>query len=137
MRFDRTVAVRQVELTSSVAGCGGQTTPSDRASEAQLIEMGRVVIRDATSQHKPFPGICGNFEALQLADDFQRAVLTAHLCSRSNMLPSQQPVHELRGCDRFNLLAQGRDRQPMNPRQQPAFAPLDFKWRGHAVALQR
>src|SRR6267154_4537704 len=40
------------------------------------------------------------------------------------MLPTQQPIHELCGRDRLNLLPQCSDRQPMNTRQQSTVAPF-------------
>jgi len=36
-----------------------------------------------------------NFKALQLADHFERAVLASHLRARGDVLPAQEPLHEL------------------------------------------
>ena len=103
-----------------------QAAPSDRACQAQLIEVRGIVIGDSARQHKPLPRAGGNLKPLQLADDFERAMLTPHLRTGSDVLPAQQPVHELRRGDRRDLLAQRRDGQPMNASQQTALAPLGF-----------
>jgi hypothetical protein len=42
-----------------------------------------------------------------------------------DVLPLKQKAHELGGSDRLDFLAQPADRQPMDPRQEPAVTPLD------------
>ena len=86
--------------------------------------MRGIVVRDSAGENEALPGIGGNLESLQLAKDFERAMLAAHLRAGSDMLPAQQPVHELRGRYRLDLLAQRGDRQAMNASQQAALAPL-------------
>src|SRR5208282_2252971 len=105
-------------------GVRRQAAPSDRACQAQLIEVRWIVVGDSASEHKPFPRARRNFKPLQLADHFERSVLASHLSAGSYMLPAQEPVHELRRGDRGDLLAQRRDRQTMNASQQTALAPL-------------
>ena len=103
-----------------------EPSPADRSRQAKLIQMRRIVIRDSPSENKALPRTRRNFETLQLAQHFERSMLAPYLRSRSNMLPAQQPIHELRRRDRFDLLAQSRHRQAMNARQQSPFAPLDL-----------
>src|SRR5208337_5696097 len=94
--------------------------------QAQLIEVRRIVVRDSAAEHKAFPRARRNFKPLQLANDFERPMFAPYLCTRSQVLPAQQPIHELRSRDRLDLLAQGCDRQAMNPSQQTPLAPLGF-----------
>ena len=71
------------------------------------------------------PGIRRNFETLQLSQRLQQTALAAQLRLRSDVLPTQQPAHELRCRHRLNLLAQRGYRKVMDARQQPPLAPLD------------
>ena len=105
-------------------GMRRQPSPADGAGQAELIEPGGIVIRDAPRQNLALPGIGGNFKSLQLAQNLERGALALHLSARRHMLPAQQPAHELRGSDRLNLFAQRGHRQAMNSRQQPPLAPL-------------
>ena len=114
-----------------------QPSPADRSGKAKLIQPFGIVVRNAPCQHLPLPGVGGNFKSLQLAKYLKRGALALHLRSQGNMLPAQQPAHELRRCDRLDLLAQSCDSQPMNARQQPAVAPFVLVllvWRGPALS---
>ena len=92
-----------------------------------MIEnLGRVT-RDALPQNPVFPGVGGRFKALQLPQNFQHAALSGELRTRSGMLPAQKPAHELRRRDRLNLLAQFADGEPVDAREQTAFAPLRLR----------
>src|SRR5260370_25044621 len=103
-----------------------RTAGSDRAWQAQLIEVRRIVVGDSACQHKTFPRARRNLKTLQLANHFKSAVLSPNLCARSDVLPAQKPSHELRRRDWGDLLAQGCDRQAMNARQQTPLAPLSL-----------
>src|SRR5262249_33676590 len=83
-----------------------ESSPSNRSGKTQLIEVRRLVARDSAAEYIALPGTRGNFETLQLAQDFERAVFAADLCPGSKVLPAQQPIHELRCGHGFNLLAQ-------------------------------
>ena len=72
------------------------------------------------------PGIGGGLESLQLPDDFEHASFSNNLRAWGDVLPAQQPAHELSSSDRLNLLAQRAEREPVNARQQPAITP--FNW---------
>ncbi len=79
--------------------------------------MRGIVARNSSREHKAFPRARRDFETLQLTKHFKRSVFAPYLSPGSNVLPAQQPVHELRRRHRLDLLAEGRDRQPMNTRQ--------------------
>src|SRR5580698_6608175 len=129
----------------------GQPAPAHHSRQAKLIEITRLVVEDSSPEYKSLPGVRRHFESLQLTNDLERAMLAAHLRPRSDVLPPQQPIHELRGGDRLDLFAQRGDGEPMNPRQQSPFAPFNFRrvrrdlmrralvWRGHSCphALKR
>src|SRR5947199_7872346 len=83
-----------------------KTSPSHRARQTELVEMCRLVTGNAAPENVPFPCTSRNFKALELPDNFQRAVLAAHLRSRSDVLPPQQHIHELRSRHLLDLLAQ-------------------------------
>ncbi len=101
-----------------------QASPADCSGEAKLIEPLGIVVGDAAGQNLPLPGVGGNFKSLKLAHDFERGALALNLSSRRHMLPAQEPLHELGGGDRLNLLAQSGHGQAMDARQQPPLAPL-------------
>ena len=52
------------------------------------------------------------------------------------MLPAKQPVHELRGSDGLDLLAEPAECELVNAREQAAFAPFGFGrgWIGELAA---
>ena len=102
-----------------------QAAPADGAGQAKLIERVGIVVGDAARQNVALPGVGGNFETLQLAQNFKRAAFAAELRSGRDVLPAQQPAHELRGRDRLDLLAQRGDREAMDAGEQAALAPFD------------
>ena len=53
-------------------------------------------------------------------------MLAGKLRARRHVLPVEQPIHELRRTDGFNLFAEGSQRQPMDPGEKPAVAPFHF-----------
>ena len=72
------------------------------ASEASKVQLDR----DGTPlEELPFPSVGRRLEALELAEDFQDAALAGELRAGSEVLPAQQPAHELRGRDRLDLFA--------------------------------
>ena len=87
----------------------GQPSPSHNSREAKLIDVGRLVIRNPPRQHETLPCVRGNFKSLQLANDLERAMLAAHLRAGGDMLPAQQPVHELRRRHGLDLFAERGD----------------------------
>ncbi len=108
-----------------------EPAPADRAREAEPVEHLRVVLRDSARENRWLPCAGRRFETLQLPDDFERAALADRLGARGHVLPVKQPPHEDRRRDRRNRPAELADGQPMNPREEPALAPLD---RGPAPA---
>ena len=95
-----------VELSWSMAGCGDRRPQPTAPVMQELVEFGRIVVDDALREDLSFPGAGGNFETLQLLDDFQCAAFAAKLRSRRNMLPAEEPSHESCGGDRFDLFTQ-------------------------------
>ncbi len=83
------------------------------------------------------PGVRRNLESLQLTHGFQQSALAAQLRLRSDVLPAQQPAHELRCRDRLDLLAQRGDGKVMNARQQSPIAPLAVVLDSGSSALSR
>ena len=103
----------------SVAGCGErrpQPTAPVRQSWSRRL---RIVVRDPPRENLPFPGICRRFESLKLLQDLERATLAENLRTWCDVLPAQQPAHELRRGHRLDFFAQRAERQPMNAREQP------------------
>src|SRR5215470_10562478 len=106
----------------------GEASPTDRTGQAELIEPLGIVIGDTPCEDLPLPCVGGNFESLELSEDFERGTLTLRLRSRGDMLPAQEPAHELSGRDRLDLLAKRGDRQAMNAGEQAAVAPFVWVW---------
>src|SRR5258705_5095850 len=90
-----------------------------------MLEIGGIVAFDPSRQNMLFP--CGSreFEPLQLLDHAQHAVSAAQLHSRSDVLPSEQKLHEVRRRYGLDLSAHAAPGQTMNPRQQHSSTPLD------------
>src|ERR1700722_12867264 len=95
-------------VSSGVEGRGmrRKTAPSGSARQTEVIKIAGIVAGYSGGEDVPLPATGRNFEALQLADDFEGTVFAAELCPGSDMLPAQKPGHELRGGDGSNLLAQ-------------------------------
>src|SRR5579863_7992760 len=107
-----------------------QASPAYRAGQAKLVKPLGIVVRNAPREDMPLPCIGRNFESLELPQYLQRGPFTLDLCSRSNVLPAEQPAHELRGRDGLNLFSQGRNGESMDSRQKPPLAPLSLVRRG-------
>src|SRR5215813_3476827 len=97
-----------------------QPTPADCAREAQLVNPFGIVSSEAPRKHLPLPRVGGNFKTLQLPDELECGVLALHLRSRRNMLPAQEPAHELRRSDGLDLLAQCGNGEMMDAGEQAA-----------------
>ena len=108
----------------------GEASPSNCAGQAELIEPLGIVVSDTPGEHLALPCVGGNFESLELAEDFKRGTFALQLRSRRDMLPAQEPAQELSGRDRLDLLAKRGDREAMNAGEQATVAPLVFVWRG-------
>ena len=106
-------------------GMRRQAAPSDRSSQAEIVQGRRIVVGNAPLENFAFPGIGGRFVALQLAQDFQHSAFSEGQRSGSNVLPARQPAHELRRRHRFDLLAEFSDREAVNSGKQSSLAPLD------------
>src|SRR5215469_4863401 len=105
----------------------GQTSPAHGAGEEKLIEPLGIVVRYAPAQYLPLPGIGGNFKTLQLPQHLKRCALASDLGPGRDMLPAQEPAHELRRGNGLNLLPQSGNREPVNTRQQATVAPFRLR----------
>src|SRR5262249_37734594 len=103
-----------------------KTAPTHFAREAKLVQKLWLVLCNSSRQNVGLPCRGGEFGALQLFDNLQRAVHAVKLAAGGEMLPSIEEREELGSSDRFDFAAQASDGQPMNARKQPAVAPLDF-----------
>src|SRR5690349_5981340 len=99
-----------------------EAPPTDGARETELVEVGGIVFADATREHVAFPGVRRKFKPLQLREDFEQSALTTRFRTRRDMLPTQEPPHELRLGNGLNLPAQSGDGQAVNAGQQPSVA---------------
>src|SRR5579864_2537614 len=107
-----------------------EASPAHGARQAELIQPLRIVVRDASCENLPLPRVGGDFKPLKLPQYFKRSPFTLDLRSRRDVLPSQQPAHELGSRYGFDLLSQGCDGEPMDSRQQTSLTPFEFVWRG-------
>src|SRR5712691_2614330 len=105
---------------------GRQAAPADRSGETKLVEQFGLVVRDAAREDLALPGICGGLEALQLLQSFQQAAFAQELRAWRQVLPAEEPAHELRGSYRGDLLAQLAERQAMDAGEEAALAPFGF-----------
>src|SRR5512133_2015328 len=103
-----------------------QTSPAHCPGQAQTVQHCRIVAPHSPPKDLAFPRICGHLKPLQLPEYIQRAALAQYLRSRSDMLPAQQPSHELRRGHRLNLFAQSSDCKSVNACQQSPIAPFDL-----------
>src|SRR6266436_7598086 len=103
-----------------------EAPPADRAGEAELVEVFGVVVGNATRKHVAFPGICRRLKSLQLTQSFEQATLAQQLGAWRDVLPAEQPVHELRRSYGLNLLAELTEGEAMDASQEAALAPFRF-----------
>src|SRR6266446_6668279 len=103
-----------------------EAPPADRAGEAELVEIFGVVVGDTARKDLALPGICRLFKSLQLTQSFEQPTLTQQLGAWRDVLPAEQPVHELRRSYGFNLLAKLTEGEAMDASQKAALAPFRF-----------
>ena len=103
-----------------------KASPTDGAREAKLVEDFRIVVRDAASENLPLPGVGRCFVSLKLAQSFESAALAEKLSGWGDVLPAQQPAHELRRVNGLNFVAQLSKSKAVNSREQAAIAPFGF-----------
>jgi len=91
-----------------------------------ITDLDDKIIRNAAREDLLLPGICRRFESLQLLQRFEGAALAEQARFRREMLPAEQPAHELSGGDGLDLFAQRSEREAMNAGEQAALAPFRF-----------
>ena len=111
-------------------GVGREPSPAHFAGQAELVQILRLVARHARRQNLRLPRGGGEFAALQLADDLQRAIHAVQLRARLQVLPAVQEREEFRRGDRLDFAAQPADGEAVNARQQAAVAPFHLAARG-------
>src|SRR5260370_38414302 len=104
-----------------------EAPPADRAGEAELVEVFGVVVGDTARKDLALPGICRRFKSLQLTQSFEQPTLTQQLGGWRDVLPTEQPVHELRRSAGFNLLAKFTAGRAMDSSKYAALAPFRFR----------
>src|SRR6202158_5823424 len=103
-----------------------EASPADRAGQAKLIEIFGIIAGDTAREDLAFPGICRRFKTLQLTQSFEQAALAQQLGAWRDVLPAEQPVHELRRSHGLNLLAELREGKAMEASQEATLAPCRF-----------
>ena len=120
-------AIRIARFASRVAGCGERRPQPTAPVRQRLIENFRdrnsrcVAQGFAAPRHSRAPRSLGAAASTSSVPRSPRSCVLGR-----DVLPAQQPAHELRRGHRLNLLAQSAERQPMNAREQTAVAPFDF-----------
>ena len=104
------------------------------ATEAELIEPGRVVAVEPRRQDLALPRAGGGLVARELVEHAREPVGADHLRALGDPLPAQQEPHERAGVDRLDLAAQAHEREPVDAREDAAVAPLDAQ---HLVGFPR
>src|SRR5689334_136756 len=103
-----------------------EARPHHLAGEAKLIEKIGLVMMDAAREHIGLPSGGGNFIALKLFDDLQRAIHAMQPAAEDNVLPAVEEALELRGGDRFDLAAKPAEREAVDAGEDAAIAPFRF-----------
>ena len=127
--------VRSSALSSSVAGCGERRPQPAMPLRQRWSSAAGVVGGDAAGEDVSLPGAGGDFKALQLAQRLLQAVLAAQSGAGREVLPAQQPMHELGRRYGLNLLAQGGDGEVVDARQQAPVAPFEVLRRPRGIGL--
>src|ERR1019366_8039036 len=103
-----------------------EASPANRARQAEVVQNFGVVVGNSPGENLPLPRICWRFKTLQLLQDFQRTVLSQNLRAWREMLPTQQPAHELSRRQRLHLATQCSESMPVDTCQQTPIAPFGF-----------
>src|SRR6185295_18599716 len=97
---------------------GGEPGPTDFAGEAERVEERRFVAVDAQREDVALPGVRGDFESVELFDDFVNAVDAGQARRRRHVLPGEEEAHEVGGGDRLDLGAQTIERVAVDAREE-------------------
>ena len=103
-----------------------EAAPTDGTGEAKIVENFRIIVCHAARENLALPCVRWRFVTLQLPQRFERAAFTEKLRRGGNVLPAEQPAHELRRGDGLNFVAQPAEGLAMDSREQAAVAPFCF-----------
>src|SRR6185295_2225816 len=117
-------------------GVAPETTPRDRARQAEPFEVRRIVARDARRQDLRLPGTRRQLEPLELTDDGEQPVAAVELRALVDVLPTEEEAHQVGGRCRLDLAAEPSERQAMDARQETALAPLFARSAGREAAAE-
>src|ERR1700687_5394938 len=117
-------ATSNAVLLLARGGVRRKSPPSHRPGQTELVEKVGIIISDSPPENLPLPTIGLRFKALELLKHLECAALAENLRAGRDVLPSQQPVHELRGGEGLNSAPQRFDRKPMNAGEQAPLTPL-------------
>ena len=104
---------------------GGDAAPTNGAGEAEGVEPAGVVVGDAGGKEGALPLDGRGFEAFELVEGFEDALLAGELGLRGEVLPVEEPAHVDGGGNGLDLFAEGGDGAAVDALQDAAFAPLD------------
>jgi hypothetical protein len=105
-----------------VAREGAGSRPDDLARGGEFVEHVGPVVGDACREHECLPRRGGNARTLELLDHGRHPVDAAE--PAAHMLPLGKEPRVLAGHDRFDLVAQHRERPAPQPPEHLAVAPL-------------
>ena len=104
-----------------------EATPTDRTVQAELVEISGIVIADTAGENVTLPRVGGKFKSLQLAKDFEESAFAPGFGAGRDVLPTQEPTHELGLAYRLDLFAQSAEGEPMNAGEESAIAEFS-RW---------
>src|SRR5581483_7411128 len=107
------------------------------AREAEAVEVGGVVARDARGEHVLFPGAGGQLEPLELAHDREQALPAVKLRAGVDVLPAQQKAHQVGRAHRLDLAPQRPQREAVDAGEEPPLAPFLLVGPGREATAQR
>ena len=125
-RFVSNIRVDQGQL-HFVKGASDEASQTDfdrRWQDVQLVEPFGLIVFDPQRQDVPLPSHRGNVESLKLSNHLEQTVrATTPMRPRDAVMACQKPQEDF-DADRFDLLAQAIQREPMNAGQQSAMTPF-------------
>jgi hypothetical protein len=117
---------RRAAFGREEGGMRRDAAPADDAGHAEGIECARIVVGDALREEGSLPLDGRGFEAFELAERVEHALFAGELRLRREVLPSEEPMHVLRGGDGFDLFAQRMDGALVDALEEAALTPLDL-----------
>src|SRR5439155_8594044 len=114
-----------------------EPAPDDRAGQAQVLEVRRVVAGDPGRQYLRLPGSRRELQPLELTDHLEEPRPPVELRPGLEVLPAEEEAHEIGGRDGLDLAPEARERQPMDASEEAALAPFLGRRAGREAPAQR